>query len=73
MDFFGPRYGLPKSISAHQSYYFWGPRQYTGESIIMLEWKLEDAQHWCRSVDRGPSPSFAIAEAFPKNCVFCRS
>ncbi len=54
IDFFGPRYGLPKSISAHQSYYDWGPRQYTGESIIMLEWKLEDAQKWCRSVDQGP-------------------
>ena len=20
----------------------------------MLEWNFEDAQHWCRSVDRGP-------------------
>jgi len=54
IDFFGPRYGLPKSISAHQNYYYWGPRQYTGESIIMLEWNFEDAQRWCRSVDRGP-------------------
>lgn len=55
IDFFGPRYGLPKSISAHQNYYYWGPRQYTGESIIMLEWNLEDAQDWCRSVDQGPT------------------
>ncbi len=36
IDFFGPRYGLPKAISAHQSYYLWGPRQYTGESMIVL-------------------------------------
>jgi hypothetical protein len=55
IDFFGSRYGLPKSISAHQNYYFWGPRQYTGESIILLEWDLEDAQSWCRSVDQGPT------------------
>jgi hypothetical protein len=54
IDFFGSRYGLPKSISAHQNYYYWGPRQYTGESIILLEWKLEDAQYWCRSVQTGP-------------------
>jgi hypothetical protein len=54
IDFFGSRYGLPKSISAHQNYYYWGPRQYTGESIILLEWKLEDAQYWCRSVQQGP-------------------
>ncbi len=54
IDFFGPRYGLPKAISAHQNYYFWGPRDYTGESIILLEWSLKDAQFWCGSVDIGP-------------------
>ena len=55
IDFFGSRYGLPKSISTHQNYYYWGPRQYTGESVILLEWDLEDAKHWCRSVDQGPA------------------
>jgi hypothetical protein len=54
IDFFGPRYGLPKSISAHQNYYYWGPRDYSGESIILLEWKLKDAQNWCGSVEKGP-------------------
>jgi hypothetical protein len=55
IDFFGPRSGLPKAISAHQNYYYWGPRQYTGESIILLEWSLRDAQRWCQSVDQGPA------------------
>ena len=36
IDFFGPRYGLPKSISNHQSYWFWGPRDYHGETVIVL-------------------------------------
>jgi len=36
IDFFGPRYGLPKAIGNHQSYWIWGPRQYTGESMIVL-------------------------------------
>ncbi|HKV37602.1 MAG TPA: glycosyltransferase family 39 protein [Blastocatellia bacterium] len=36
IDFFGPRYGLPKSISGHQSYFFWGPRNYTGEVMIIV-------------------------------------
>jgi hypothetical protein len=36
IDFFGPRYGLPKAIGNHQSYWIWGPRQYTGESLIVL-------------------------------------
>ncbi len=54
IDFFGPAHGLPKAISAHQNYYYWGPRQYTGESVILLEWSLENARHWCQSVDEGP-------------------
>jgi hypothetical protein len=36
IDFFGLKYGLPKSIGNHQSYWIWGPRQYTGESLIVL-------------------------------------
>jgi 4-amino-4-deoxy-L-arabinose transferase-like glycosyltransferase len=36
IDFFGPRYGLPPAISGHQSYFLWGPRGYTGESIILM-------------------------------------
>lgn len=54
IDFFGPWYSLPKAISAHQNYYYWGPREYTGESVILLEWDLKDAQHWCGSVQEGP-------------------
>jgi len=36
IDFFGKKYGLPKSICNHQSYWLWGPRDYTGESVIVL-------------------------------------
>ena len=36
IDFFGPRLGLPPAISGHQSLYLWGPRDYTGESMIVL-------------------------------------
>lgn len=36
IDLFGARYGLPKAISGHQTYYLWGPRDYTGESMIVM-------------------------------------
>jgi len=36
IDFFGSKYGLPKSICPHQNYFLWGPRQYTGQSMIIL-------------------------------------
>lgn len=36
VDFFGPKYGLPKAISKHNQYWLWGPRDYTGEIMIVL-------------------------------------
>lgn len=36
IDFFGKKYGLPKAVSNHQNYWYWGPRDYTGESVIVL-------------------------------------
>lgn len=64
IDFFGPRYHLPKAISGHQTYYFWGPRQYTGEVLILLQSDREDAEKFCSSVEPGPTVShpYAMAE-----------
>lgn len=36
IDYFGPKLGLPKAISGHNSYYDWGPRQYTGDCVIVF-------------------------------------
>jgi Dolichyl-phosphate-mannose-protein mannosyltransferase len=36
IDFFGAQMGLPPAISAHQNYFYWGPRGYTGECIIVM-------------------------------------
>ena len=36
IDLFGPTLGLPQAISRHQSYFLWGPRGYTGESMIVM-------------------------------------
>lgn len=41
IDFFGPRYGLPKALSGHQTYYLWGPRNYSGQCLIVLDDKQE--------------------------------
>jgi len=55
IDFFGPRYGLPKAICAHQNYFFWGPREYTGESMILVgSADIDEAR-----------PLFASVEALP--------
>lgn len=36
IDFYGPRLGLPKSIGNHLTNWCWGPRNYTGEIMILL-------------------------------------
>jgi hypothetical protein len=42
IDFFGPRLGLPKAISGHNSYWFWGPRGATGEVVVVVGVARED-------------------------------
>jgi len=50
IDFFGPKYGLPKAIGGHQNYWIWGPRDYTGESMIVLgEGRESNMQTKCAS------------------------
>ena len=74
IDFIGARYGLPKSISAHQNYYYWGPRQYTGESVILLEWSLENAQKLCSSVEVGPRIEFPYTMGWEHyNILICQN
>jgi hypothetical protein len=36
IDYFGPKYGLPKAVCFHQNYWYWGVHGYTGESIIVV-------------------------------------
>ena len=43
IDLIGPKYGLPKAISGHQSYWLWGPRHYSGQTMILLGATVEDA------------------------------
>lgn len=51
IDFFGPKYGLPKAISNHQNYWFWGPRNYTGAIVIVLGSDGEGDREHFRTVD----------------------
>ena len=54
IDFYGPRLGLPKAISGHDSYWLWGPRGYTGESMIVLGGTRERLeQYFSRVEDEG--------------------
>ncbi len=36
IDFYGPQYGLPKSLSGALTYFYWGPKSFTGSTVIVL-------------------------------------
>ena len=35
---------MPNAISGHQSYFLWGPRGYTGESVIVMGGNKKDLE-----------------------------
>jgi len=48
---FGPRLGLPRPISAHQSYFLWGPGDFRGDTLIVLQDDRESLERLCASVE----------------------
>ncbi len=45
IDYYGPALGLPKAISGHNNYFLWGPRNYSGECVIVFG---ENADRYAR-------------------------
>ena len=75
VDFFGPKYGLPPALSGHQNYSYWGPGNYTGEILIVLDDDATDEREQFRSVeDRGPieSSPWAMPNEQRLHILVCR-
>jgi len=51
LHLFGPSYGLPPAICAHQNLYYWGPPAAEPENLIWLQWGRESIEEHCRSVE----------------------
>lgn len=51
LHLFGPAYGLPDAICAHQNHYFWGPPKVEPENLIWLQWSRRGVEDHCRSVE----------------------
>jgi len=52
IDLFGPKHGLPPAISGHQTYFLWGPRNYTGESVIVMAGRQRNLERLYASVQK---------------------
>jgi len=51
IDFLGAQYGLPKSLSGHQTWYLWGPRNYSGNCMIVLDDTRETLENYWNNVE----------------------
>jgi len=51
IDFFGSKLGLPPAISGHQNYFLWGPRDYTGDVVLVLDTRADDEREQFASVE----------------------
>jgi hypothetical protein len=73
VDFFGPRYGLPKAISPHQTYYLWGPRDYTGEIAIVIGSLRSDVEAACEQVEEAAVLNHPYALPYENRPIYvCR-
>lgn len=73
IDFFGPKYGLPKAISGHQNYFFWGPRQYSGEIVLVLGGSLQRLEQYFSHVEEAAVLHHPYAMPFENRPVYlCR-
>lgn len=43
---------MPAAISGHQNYFLWGPRDYTGESVIGMQGRQEELEKANASVEK---------------------
>ena len=52
LHLFGPAYGLPPAICAHQNHFLWGPQGFQGDALIWLQWGRRGIEQRCRSVEQ---------------------
>jgi len=51
VDYWAEKYNLPRSIGKHNNYWIWGPRDYTGEVMIIIGGDLNDKKDNFESVE----------------------
>jgi Dolichyl-phosphate-mannose-protein mannosyltransferase len=70
IDLFGPKYGLPPAISGHQSYFLWGPRNYTGASMIVMGDRQEQLERLFASVRKAAHVSHPYSMPYEHIDIF---
>ena len=74
IDYLGKHYGLPKAISGHNQYGYWGPRGASGEIVVAIGFtndRLDQAFAEVRPFET-ISPPYALPEESRLTIYICR-
>jgi hypothetical protein len=63
MEYFGPGLELPPALSAHNSYWLWGPGDCTGEVLVVLGDRRERLEELFEAVELGAT--FTCRDCMP--------
>jgi len=74
IDYFGKHYGLPKAVSGHNQYGYWGPRGASGEVVVAIGFTKDRLQQAFASVQpfETISPAYALPEESGLTIYICR-
>jgi hypothetical protein len=75
IDYFGPTYGLPRAISPHNNYYFWGPGDSSNNVVISVGMDLHKLQLLFGDVQKAATIAdpYAIPEENNLPVYVCRN
>ena len=62
INLFGPAYGLPRAISAHQNHFFWGPPDFRGDVLVVLQDDRESLERALRVGRGGRAPRAPVGD-----------
>ncbi len=68
IDVLGRKYGLPRAVSGHNTYWYWGPGSYDGEVMIMVGGNVEKEAAAFESIERiGTTPDSKYSMPYERN------
>jgi hypothetical protein len=74
IDYYGPALGLPKAVGGHNSYFYWGPRKYSGECVILFGEGSEQFKNYFGDVQQAAKVSNPLGMPSEQNIAIyvCR-
>jgi hypothetical protein len=75
IDYFGPAYGLPRALSGHNQYGFWGPGKNSDDVVVAIGYREEFLRRFFGEVEFKTklSPQYALPEERNVPIFLCRN